>query len=144
MSSSSSEAEGLVATLLAESFTVLVREQPEAHARMCARLEGLSVRVTVDEERFAVDFTSRRARVRAVRGDESARVSTHRRTLLDVLDDRQSLTEAVLADAVAVVGPLDTLLRLHEGLLLYVRGAVRCPGFAVLLKRLREGCSRGA
>jgi hypothetical protein len=144
VSSSSSVAEGLVATLLAESFTVLLREQPEAHARLCARLAGLSVVVEVDEERFTLGFTSRRARLRALNGDESARLSTHRRTLLDVLDDRQSLTEAVLADAVEVVGPLDTLLRLHEGLLLYVQGAVRCPGFASLLKRLREGCSRMA
>ncbi len=100
--------------------------------------------VTVEEERFAIDFTSRRARLRAATGDESARIATHRRTLLDVLDARRSLTEAVLEDAVEVVGPLDTLLRLHEGLLLYVQGAVRCPGFAALLRRLREGCSRVA
>jgi hypothetical protein len=142
VSSNSSEGEGRVAPLLAESFGVLLREQPEAHARMCVLLQGLSVTVTVDEERFTVDFTSRRARVRAATGDGSVRVSTYSRTLLDVLDDRQSLTEAVLADEVEVVGPLDTLLRLHEGLLLYVQGAVRCPGFASLLRRLREDCSR--
>jgi hypothetical protein len=128
-----------VAALLADSFQVLAREQPEAYARMCALLEGLSVAVWVDEERFAADFSSRGASVRALTGHEPARVSTHGRTLLEVLDARRSLTEAVLADAVRVVGPLDTLLRLHEGLLLYLRGAVRCPGFASVLRRLREG-----
>ncbi|PTL79792.1 sterol-binding-like protein [Vitiosangium sp. GDMCC 1.1324] len=133
-----------MATLLAESFSVLVREQPEAHVRMCAHLDGLAVAVMVDEEHFAAGFSLRSARVRPVTGHEPARVITRRCTLLEILDDRQSLTEAILADAVQVVGPLDTLLRLHEGLSLYVQGAVRCHGFAFLLRRLRESCVLGA
>ena len=131
-------AEGDVAGLLAESFEVLAREQPEAYSRMCARLEGLSVSLGVDGERFAAAFTPRSAWVRPVSGEEPVRVLTRRSTVLDVLDDRQSLTEAVLTDAVDVVGPIHTLLRLHEGLVVYVQGAVRCPGFASLLQRLRE------
>ena len=131
-------AEHLIAPLLAESFAVLSREQPEAYARMCERLEGLSVSLEVEGEHFAAGFSGRRAHVRAATGGEAARVTTRRCTVLDVLDDRQSLTEAVLTDAVEVVGPLDTLLRLHEGLVVYVQGAVRCPGFAPLLRRLRE------
>lgn len=127
-----------MAALLAGSFEVLEREQPEAYTRMCAALEGWEVAIGVDGERFAAAFSSGRARVRPVTGHEAARVSTRLPTILDVLDDRQSLTEAVLADAVEVVGPLETLLRLHEGLLFYVKGAVRCPGFAPLLRRLRE------
>jgi hypothetical protein len=73
-----------------------------------------------------------------------AQVATRGSALLDILDARQTLAEAVLADAVEVVGPLDTLLRLQEGLLLYVQGAVRCPGFALLLRRLRNACAPGA
>ncbi|MFE8596125.1 sterol-binding-like protein [Archangium violaceum] len=138
MSSSSSGAEGRVATLLAESFEVLSQEHREAHARMCERLAGLSVLLEVEEERFAAVFSSRRAWVVPPSGGEVARVTTRRRTVLDVLDDRQSLTDAVLTDAVEVVGPLPTLLRLHEGLVVYVQGAVRCPGFVPLLHRLRE------
>lgn len=127
-----------MAALLAESFEVLRREQPEAYARMCERLEGLSVSLEVEAECFAAGFSSEGARVLPVSGHEVARVSTRLPTILDVLDDRCSLTEAVLTDAVEVVGPLELLLRLHEGLLLYVQGAVRCPGFAPLLKRLRR------
>ena len=127
-----------MAALLAESFEVLRREQPEAYGRMCERLDGLAVSLEVEAERFAAVFSAQRAHVSAATGAEVARVTTRRRTVLDVLDDRQSLTEAVLTDAVEVVGPLDTLLRLHEGLVVYVQGAVRCPGFASLLRRLRE------
>jgi hypothetical protein len=131
-------AEERVADLLAESLVVLAREQPEAYARMCERLAGLSVLLEVEAERFVAAFSHRRAWVAPPEGGEAARVTSRRRTVLDVLDDRQSLTEAVLTDAVEVVGPLDTLLRLQEGLLVYVQGAVRCPGFAPLLRRLRE------
>jgi hypothetical protein len=130
-----------VATLLAESFAVLSREHPEASARLCAHLAGLAVAVQVDGEYFAAGFSSSGACVRAITGREPAQVATQRQTLVDVLDDRQSLTEAVLVDAVRVVGTLDVLLRLHEGLGLYLHGAVRCPGFAPLLRRLRRTCA---
>jgi hypothetical protein len=133
-----------VAPLLAASFEVLAREQPEAYARMCSRLEGLAVALRVEEEHFAATFSAHRAHVGALTGQEMAQVATRGSALLDILDARQTLAEAVLADAVEVVGPLDTLLRLQEGLLLYVQGAVRCPGFALLLRRLRNACAPGA
>lgn len=143
MSSSSSEDDELIGPLLRESFEVLSREHPEAYARMCMCLADLSVVIGVDEERFVAEFSAQRAWVRAARSDERARphVFTRRPTLLDVLDNRQELTRAVLTDAVEVVRPMEELLRMHEGLLFYVRGAVRCPGFIPLLRRLRASVS---
>lgn len=129
-----------IGPLLGESFLVLSREHPEAYARMCERLAGVSVVIGVDEERFVAEFSSQRAWVRAATEAERARaahVFTRRRTLLDVLDNRQELTQAVLTDAIELIRPLHELLRLHEGLMSYVRGAVRCPGFIPLLRRLR-------
>lgn len=140
MSSSLSGASdiGPVAALLAESFEVLAAEQPPAHARMCARLAGLAVELRIDGERLTAAFADGRARVRAG-GDPAAhvRVVTSRRAILDVLDARRSLSDAVLADEVEVVGALDRLVQAHAGLLAYVHGAVRCRSFAGLLLRLR-------
>ena len=127
-----------MARLLAESFEVLAREQPRAYARMCTSLENLVVAIQVDEEHFTTEFSSQRAWVCSAAVGIAARIRTHRRTILDVLDNRQALSGAVLADAVTVVGPLETLLRLHAGLLIYVQGAVRCLGFSPLLRRLRD------
>jgi hypothetical protein len=144
VSSSSSEAEKQVGPLLRESFQVLSREHPEAYARMCACLAELSVVIGVDEERFVAEFSAKRAWVRAATDGERARphVTTRRHTLLDVLDNRQELTQAVLTDAVELIRPMEELLRLHEGLLFYVRGAVRCSGFIPLLRRLRASISQ--
>lgn len=142
MSSSSSGASDLgpVAALLAESFEVLAVEQPAAYARMCARLEGLVVELRIDGERLAAAFAEGRAGVRAGREDTAAdvRVVTSRRAILDVLDARRSLADAVLADEVEVVGELGRLVEAHAGLLAYVHGAVRCRSFAGLLRRFRE------
>lgn len=63
---------------------------------------------------------------------------TSRRTILDVIDARLTLNEAVLADEILLQGSPADLAVYHEGLLTYVRGAVRCPSFPSLLERFRH------
>lgn len=141
MSSSSSVTELSVQALLARSFALLTREQPQAHERILMPLAGLAVALKIDAEHFTAAFTSTQAHLRAVDGQESITVGTSRRTILEVLDDRRMLTEAVLSNAVEVVGPLEVLLRAHEGLIRYVHGAVRCAGFPSLIHQLRLTCA---
>jgi hypothetical protein len=133
-----------VGNLLAESFQALAREQPGLHARMCEQLQHRVVEARVDVERFFLCFTPDAARVEAAERPADARILTGRRALADVLGARLSLTEAVLTDALEVVGPLVSLMALHEGLVTYVHGAVRCPSFPSLLARLRAECREGA
>ena len=133
-----------MARLLARSFTVLAREQPEAHARLCQQLGGLALELRVDGERFAAGFSAEGAWVQDVEGNEPVRVATRGGAILDLLDARLTLADAVLSDAVEVVGPVDILVRLHEGLGVYLHGAVRSPGFAGLLQRLRDTCAASA
>ncbi|WP_437335482.1 hypothetical protein WME98_25045 [Sorangium sp. So ce296] len=130
-----------MARLLAESFAALAAELPEAHARVSARLAGRAVAIRVDGERFVVEADGGAPQVRAAGADEEAaavRVATSRRAILDVLDARRSLAEAVLADEVEVVGALERLVEAREALLAYVHGAVRCPSFPALLERFRR------
>lgn len=131
-----------VQKLLAESFAVLALELPAAWARFCRSLEGRWIELNVDEERFAVRFTPGRADVGRA-GDASdaapdAIIATSRRTILDVLDARLTLREAVLGDRLQVVAPLSMMEPLHEGILAYVHGGVRCPSFPFLLTRFRR------
>ncbi|AUX28299.1 hypothetical protein SOCE836_003690 [Sorangium cellulosum] len=141
-SSSATDDRGPVARLLAESLAALAAELPEAHARVSARLAGRPVAIRVDGERFAVEADGGAPQVRAAgAGEEVAaavRVATSRRAILDVLDARRSLAEAVLADEVEVVGALERLVEAREALLAYVHGAVRSPSFPALLERFRR------
>ena len=141
---SSSATEGPVGRLLAESFTALAREQPALHARMCTQLRGRRVEVCVGAERFHLAFAAERAQVEPVGPEADALLITGRHVIADVLDARLPLTEAVLTDALEVVAPLPSLMALHEGLVTFVHGAVRCPSFPSLLARLRAVCREGA
>lgn len=131
-----------VETLLAASLAVLAAERPAAHARLCARLEGRSVSIHVGEERLLVTFAAGAGAVRATAAGEDppadVRIVTRRRAILEVLDARRSLAEAVLADEVEVVGELPRLEEALEGLVTYVHGGVRCPSFPALVDRFRK------
>jgi hypothetical protein len=98
----------------------------------------------VGAERFFLGFAPGSARVESTGPTAQALLVTGRGVLADVLDARLSLTRAVLTDALEVVGPLASLMALHEGLVTYVHGAVRCPSFPSLLARLRAVCREGA
>lgn len=124
--------------LLGESFAVLARELPAAWLRFCARLEGRVVELHVDGERFAVRFAPGAAAIEEASDVADARIATTRRTILDVLDARLTLRDAVLRDLLQVVAPLPMMESLHEGILAYVHGGVRCPSFPFLLKRFRS------
>lgn len=141
---SSSATEGPVGRLLAESFVALEHEQPALHARLCEQLQGRKVEVCVGSERFLLGFVPGSAWVEPAGPPAEALLLTGRRALGDVLGARLSLGEAVLTDAVEVVAPLASLMALHDGLVTYVHGAVRCPSFPSLLARLRAVCSEDA
>ena len=143
MSSSSSAAEtgpgalGPVGELLAESFAVLKRELPEIHMRIRNHLAGLSVRVEVDDECFALDFSSDAVNVAAGPGAVDARVATTSAGIDALLDGDLAVADAVLEDRLRVVAPLEVLVRLQEGLRLYIHGAVRSVSFPEFLQRFR-------
>jgi hypothetical protein len=123
--------------LLAESFAVLAAETPPAWRRFVASLDGRVVELHVDDERFAVVFARGDAVIEAAGRVADARIATSRQTILDVLDARLSLRDAVLGDRLEVIAPMSMMEPLHEGILAYVHGGVRSPSFPSLLMRFR-------
>ena len=134
-SSSSSGPETSLRALLQESFDCLEREIPQAYQRMCVTLDGVSVRISLDDETVVIAFGGAHGQVAVAGGPVEAELCTSRRAVLAVLDGRLSLADAVLADAVRIKAPLDTLERLNRGLEAYVHGAVRSHSFPALLVR---------
>jgi hypothetical protein len=137
-SSNSSVPETSLGRLLQESFDCLEREIPQAYRKMCATLDGLSVRICLDDETVVIGFAGVHCRVDVAGGPVKAELRTSRRAVLAVLDGRQSLASAVLADEVKVRAPLDTLERLNHAIEAYMHGAVRSRSFPALLVRFRE------
>jgi hypothetical protein len=60
-------------------------------------------------------------------------VISDRQAILDVVDGAVTLERAVLEDRIVLLGSVPDLVRFHDGLRIYLSGAVRAPGFAILL-----------
>ncbi|MFV8750950.1 sterol-binding-like protein [Nannocystaceae bacterium ST9] len=129
---------GPIAALLAESFELLAARLPQAHARVLGLLRGHEVELRLDHEAIALRFGPG-VDVRAATELDPARprIECSLGTIVAVLDARLTLAEALESDSLRVRADLERLVHLHEGLLAYVHGAVRCPGFPELLLRLR-------
>ncbi len=128
-----------ISSLLRRSIGHLADEVPESYRLVLESLGPLVVEVDVDGEIFSL-WGGRRLEVSdgaaAVAG---ARITTGRAAILDLLDARVPLAEAVETGAMQVRGSLDHILRAHDALLAYVHATVRAPSQPGLLAALRRG-----
>lgn len=106
---------------------------------MCLRLSPRKILLQIDGEPIYLVFSPGGVKLnRKEMSTTNARLITSRGTILDVLDARLTLEEAVQTNAIQLQGHVDDLTAFHDGLLMYVRGAVRCPSFPPLLERFRH------
>lgn len=131
-------AEGL-SSLLRRSVDHLKSEVPDSYRLLLARLGPMVVELNVDGEIFTLRGGNR-VRISDGAADVAGtRIVTSRVTILDVLDARVTLSEAVEAGTVQVRGSLDDVQRAHASLSAYVHAAVRAPSQPTLLAELRSG-----
>ncbi len=96
--------------------------------------------LTVEGEQVMIAFSPAGARVLGPGHTQvpTVELTTTRRAILQVIDAQMTLTQAVLSDAILLKGQADDLAVFHDGLMTYVRGAVRCPSFPPLLDTFRD------
>jgi hypothetical protein len=133
-------AEG-VSSLLRRSVEHLEDEVPDSYRVLVAQLGPLVVELDVDGEVFSLRGGDRLQVSDGAAEVAGARIVTSRVTILDVLDARVGLGEAVEAGTVRVQGSLDDVQRAHDSLLAYVHAAVRASSQPGLLSELRAGPS---
>jgi len=97
------------------------------------------VELDVDDEVFSLSVDDRLAVQDGATRTAGVRIVTSRITILDLLDARVGLGEAVEAGTVSVHGSLDNVQRAHDSLLAYVHAAVRASTQPGLLAELRTG-----
>jgi hypothetical protein len=128
-----------VSALLRRSVEHLEHEVPDSYRLLAAELGPMVVELNVDGEVFTLRGGDR-LRVSDGAADTAAtRIVTSRVTILDVLDARVQLSEAVEAGRVSVRGSLDDVQRAHDSLRAYVHAAVRASSQPALLSELRAG-----
>jgi hypothetical protein len=128
-----------VSSLLRRSAEHLEREVPDSYRLLVAELGPMIVELNVDGEIFTLRGGDRLRVSDGAADTAGAQIITSRVTILDVLDARVALGEAVEAGAVSVRGSLDDIQRAHDSLLAYVHAAVRASSQPTLLAELRSG-----
>jgi hypothetical protein len=130
-----------VSSLLRRSFEHLADEVPDSYRLVLERLGPMVVELDIDGELFSLRGGHRLEVSDGAADTARARIATSRAAILDVLDAKVGLAEAVEAGTVAVRGSLDDVQRAHDTLLAYVHAAVRAPSQPGLLATLRTGQS---
>ena len=126
-----------VSSLLRRSVGHLADEVPDSYRLVLETLGPLVVALDVDGERFSLSGGNRLEVTDGAADVAGARITTSRAAMLDVLDARVGLKQAVEVGTVSVTGSLDDVLRAHDTLLAYVHAVVRAPSQPELLSELR-------
>jgi hypothetical protein len=130
-----------VSSLLRRSTEHLASEVPDSYRFVLDALGPMIVELDVDGEVFSLRGGHRLEVADGVVGAAGAHIATSRGAILDVLDAKVGLGQAVESGSVAVRGSLDDVQRAHDTLLAYVHAAVRAPSQPGLLAALRTGRS---
>jgi hypothetical protein len=128
-----------VSSLLRRSVEHLEDEVPDSYRLLVAELGPTVVELDVDGEVFSLRGGDRLQVSDGAADVAGVRIVTSRVTILDVLDARVGLGEAVEAGTVCVQGSLDDVQHAHDSLLAYVHAAVRASSQPGLLSELRAG-----
>ncbi|MGH4009207.1 MAG: hypothetical protein ACRDTH_13810 [Pseudonocardiaceae bacterium] len=128
-----------VALLLRRSLAHLASEVPASYRHLQHVLGPLVIELDVDGELFALRGGPRLEVVEGTAPMAGARITIPRAAIIDVLDARVALAEAVESNRIAVRGSLDDVLRAHDTLIAYAHAAVRAPSAPGLLAELRTG-----
>lgn len=124
--------------LVADSLAALRDERPADLADLAALLAGRAVALDIDGERFAVAFAEGRAACVDAAEAPLVRLRMSRQLIADVVRAETTLVDAVLADRLEAVGDVEALALVHDGLMLYLHGAIRAPSFPALWERFRR------
>lgn len=128
-----------VSSLLRRSVEHLEDEVPHSYLLLVTELGPMVVELDVDGEVFSVRGGDRLQVSDGAAQKAGVRIVTSRITILDLLDARIGLGEAVEAGTVSVRGSLDDVQRVHDSLMAYVHAAVRASTQPGLLSELRAG-----
>jgi len=128
-----------VSSLLRRSVEHLENEVPDGYRLLTAKLGPMVVELDVDGDVFSLRGDGRLRVSDGAADTASVRIVTSRDAILDLLDARVGLGEAVEAGTVSVRGSLDDVQRAHDSLLAYVHAAVRASSQPALLSELRAG-----
>lgn len=130
-----------ISSLLRRSIRHLEGEVPDSYHLLRAVLGPMVVQLDIEGDIFSLHGGDRLQVSDGAASVSDVHISSSRGAILDLLDARVGLGEAVEAGRVCVRGGLEDVQRAHDSLLAYVHAAVRAPSQPALLAELRSGAA---
>jgi hypothetical protein len=121
-----------------ESLDALEHEASQSYLRLCETLGRRRVCIAGDGERFVLRFDARTVISAQADGTEEVFVGISRSTILELVDGRLRLEDALRRDLLDVRASIADAATVFDGLLTYLRGAIRCPSMPRLLSQFRR------
>ncbi|APE15565.1 SCP-2 sterol transfer family protein [Mycolicibacterium pallens] len=128
-----------ISSLLRRSVEHLREDVPGSYRLLVAELGPMVVELDVGDEVFSIRGGDHLQVSAGSAQTVSVRITTSRTTILDLIDAKVGLDDAVEAGMVTVRGSLDDIQRAHASLRAYVHAAVRAASVPALLSDLRVG-----
>ena len=135
-------AESEFARFLRRAMELLGEECPAVFRELCAKLAGARIRLSVDGGAVSPEFSEGGFALVAPYANPDVELESHRAAILAVIDGAVSFEDAVWEERLFLRGSLEALATFHDGFVLCVHGAVRCPSFPVLLQQYRRAGDR--
>jgi hypothetical protein len=123
---------------LQESISILEREVRSNYCQLSSELGALRANIALGNKKRVVYFEGGRFIISLDLSKHDIEVSLSDRAVIDVIDAKYSLENAVRADMIRVKGKLDVLEQFRSCLGIYLNGALRSPGFPRLLYEYRR------
>lgn len=127
-----------IAEFVKTAMALLREEFPRAYFLICANLAGRSISIDVDGEQVFLDCEILELLFPDGIENPDVRIATSRRTIIDAIDARVTIEEAIRDERLFASGRQDYIANCHTALLFFVRGAVRSPSFPALLQEFRR------
>ena len=124
--------------LLRESLEGIRMDEPEVHRALTRSLGRLRARLVSDGAACVVWLEFDAWRMDPGDCDADIEVAFDRQIILDLIDGRLTLEDAILGEQLLIFGSVDKVEAFSDALLIYIEGLIRMPGTPALLRGYRQ------
>jgi hypothetical protein len=128
---------------LSKSLDLLKDESRENYGRLAAELKSLRINIRAGKAARVAYFADGEFAIEAAGEHADIWLEFDEGAILNVIDGKSSLEDAVLDGAIFVRGGVQKIEILYGALVVYLDGAMRSPGFPTLLSNYRQDFSSG-
>ena len=129
---------GSFAAFFARASAALRREHGQAWGKHVHALRGLCVVLHIGDEVIPLRFSAVGVALMPDDGGAHVVLSADHAMIFALVDGEVTIEAAVRQNRLRLRGTPAHLVRFHEGLMLWLHGAVRCPSFPQILADTRD------